>query len=726
MKRFYLFVLAGLLSVYQVSGQDYLISFAGSGAAATVDSVQVKNLIQQTSLTVDGSDILNLVLVVGIPENKSSHDDFISIRPNPVLDKGYIEFEAPARGVVSIIIADVAGSVVAQSEQTAQAGFNVFWVSGLRTGIYSVIIHSASYMLTGKLISTGAGTGTVAIGPVLGESKPPVLKVSDDTGSVVQMQYNNGEQLIFTGYSGTNATVMPLVPAQSSTLTFEFMDCTDTDGHHYPVVRYGTQMWMAKNLNVGTRINGSLDQTNNGYKEKYCYNDQEGNCDLLGGLYQRGELMQYEYNVYWSQGVCPGGWHIPRVEEWTVLSDYLGAGAGGKMKETGTVHWASPNSDATNSSGFTALPAGYRYSGGAFGGGGFDSYSGYAIFGVAEDLGGGVQGVWYLRHNNGLLGHGSLFVSEGVSCRCTSDQNPGIPTVLTTVVTDITGTTATGGGNVTSDRGSPVTARGVCWSAEANPTISGSHTTDGSGLGSYSSYLTGLTPDTVYYVRAYATNGFGTAYGELRFFTADVDFSCPGIPTVTYEGQVYGTVKIGDQCWFRENLNVGTRINGSQNQTNNGIIEKYCYNDDQTNCAIYGGLYQWDELMQYVTTEGDQGLCPTGWHLPTDAEWTTLSTALGGNSIAGGKMKEAGYNHWRRPNTGATNSSGFTALPGGYLNKEIPSINFNGLTRFTNFWSSTEYSSTDAGHLGIDYSTENLITGGTYKIYGFSCRCIKD
>ena len=100
---------------------------------------------------------------------------------------------------------------------------------------------------------------------------------------------------------------------------------------------------------------------------------------------------------------------------------------------------------------------------------------------------------------------------------------------------------------------------------------------------------------------------------------------CPGMPIVEYEGQIYNTVQIGTQCWLRENLNVGTKINGNQTQTNNGIIEKYCYDDIEANCTAYGGLYQWNEMMQYVTNEGVQGICPLGWHIPTDGEWCAVT-----------------------------------------------------------------------------------------------------
>ena len=169
---------------------------------------------------------------------------------------------------------------------------------------------------------------------------------------------------------------------------------------------------------------------------------------------------------------------------------------------------------------------------------------------------------------------------------------------------------------------------------------------------------------------------------------------------------------------------MGTKINGNIEQTNNSIIEKYCYADLESNCDIYGGLYQWDELMQYATTPGVQGICPTGWHIPTDSEWTALTTFLGGESVAGGKMKEAGYVHWLSPNTGATNSSGFTALPGG---NRYSNGNFYDLSDFAYFWSSTETSSTNAWGRTIFSSGEFVGRYNFYiKILGFSARCVHD
>ena len=311
----------------------------------------------------------------------------------------------------------------------------------------------------------------------------------------------------------------------------------------------------------------------------------------------------------------------------------------------------------------------------------------------------------------------------------------GLPIMTTDPVTNITQTTATSGGNITSDGGSPVSERGVCWSNFPNPTTIDSKTSDGVGTGTFMSDLTGLTEGTFYYVRAYATNSNGTSYGDQVTFTSDnYGPPCPGTPTFTYGGQEYNTVQIGTQCWMRENLNIGIRIDGIQEQTNNNpnYIEKYCYNDDEANCDVYGGLYQWGEMVQYLNgasntttwnpppTGNVQGICPPGWHLPTMNEWTALTTFLGG--AAGGLMKETGFNHWNRPNTGATNSSGFTALPGGLISFSY----FSSLGDYALFWSTTEDSESMGRELMLMFDRVFASQAKSPKTNGHSVRCLKD
>jgi uncharacterized protein (TIGR02145 family) len=151
-----------------------------------------------------------------------------------------------------------------------------------------------------------------------------------------------------------------------------------------------------------------------------------------------------------------------------------------------------------------------------------------------------------------------------------------------------------------------------------------------------------------------------------------------GTLTDSRDGRIYKTITIGSQTWMAENLNVGTRVNGSDTMKNNNIIEKHAYNNNETYADTYGGLYKWDEAMQYDTTEGAQGICPDGWHIPLDVEWTILTNYVGGflngSNVAGTALKQGG-------------SSGFQALFSGYSN----SIGqFIGLGSIGAFWSSSQ------------------------------------
>ena len=215
---------------------------------------------------------------------------------------------------------------------------------------------------------------------------------------------------------------------------------------------------------------------------------------------------------------------------------------------------------------------------------------------------------------------------------------------------------------------------------------------------------------------------------SITFFEGGGPFEC-GTSTVTdADGNIYNTLPIGEQCWTKENLKVGAMIDGSQNQTENSIIEKYCVDNDPAKCDLYGGLYQWEEMMQYSTTPGIQGICMNGWHIPTHEEWTTLSDYLNGEDVAGGKMKttgtiEEGTGLWYSPNTGATNSSGFTGLPGGL---RFTDGLFGYLSYSGNWWSSTQYDASNAWNRYLTYSIANVVRYNYNKAHGFSVRCLKD
>jgi uncharacterized protein (TIGR02145 family) len=211
-------------------------------------------------------------------------------------------------------------------------------------------------------------------------------------------------------------------------------------------------------------------------------------------------------------------------------------------------------------------------------------------------------------------------------------------------------------------------------------------------------------------------SGDTTNLGELT-----IERFCPGIPTVTYEGKTYNTVLIGDQCWIKENLDVGTMINSTGSgyqQTDNGIIEKYCYDNNPENCETYGGLYEWPEAMQYVHYENAQGICPPGWHIPTFEEFLTLSTTIGGD---GNTLKAIGQGYG---GGAGTNISGFSALLAG---ERLENGIFYYFSVFADFWSSTEYDTVYYTHsLALADSNNNFYMGYYLKWRGFSVRCIKD
>jgi uncharacterized protein (TIGR02145 family) len=190
-------------------------------------------------------------------------------------------------------------------------------------------------------------------------------------------------------------------------------------------------------------------------------------------------------------------------------------------------------------------------------------------------------------------------------------------------------------------------------------------------------------------VRAYATNSVGTSYGNQESFTTlgSQNPPCMGTPTVVYGGKTCHSVQIGSQCWFKENMNVEKMVSGNLEQANNNIFEKYCINDIESNCDVYGGLYQWSEMMKYVNMSGATGICPVDWQIPTHEEWLILTTYLGGNKIASGNLKEGGTIHWSSPNNDATNESGFTVLPGGSRDLFPPIYSPIGISE--GFWTSS-------------------------------------
>jgi uncharacterized protein (TIGR02145 family) len=311
------------------------------------------------------------------------------------------------------------------------------------------------------------------------------------------------------------------------------------------------------------------------------------------------------------------------------------------------------------------------------------------------------------------------------------------PMLKTTEVYPITQTSAISGGIVYETGGGQILERGVCWSTLKNPTVADTKSSDGSGFGSFTSNLTGLDPKTTYYVRAYASNSAGVSYGsQMSFATLNIDSPAIFNSNLTYgmvsdiDGNIYKTIQIGTQTWMAENLKT-TKFNDNTLIpliTDNSKWESlyyppdspaYCWynNDESIYKSTYGAIYNFSAV--------DRGkLCPIGWHVPADYEWIRLTTFLGGENVAGDKIKEIGTSHWSGSNnTGATNETGFTGLPGGIRNN-------NGLFKEMElsgtWWSSSLESQGFLNCFSVYYDSINLSRTVYWYTNGLYVRCIKN
>jgi uncharacterized protein (TIGR02145 family) len=520
----------------------------------------------------------------------------------------------------------------------------------------------------------------------------------------------------------------------------------DTSGNSYPTVTIGTQVWMAENLRTTKYRDGSnipivtaKTQWENNYLNDdslpmMCWynNDQTGyySANKFGALYN-----WYAINpaTNGNKNVCPTGWHIPSDAEWTTLTTFLGGEsvAGGKMKTTGTQFWITPNVGATNSSGFSGLPGGYRYYDGFF----------YVIDGLGywwSSTEKSTYNAWFRILN---YAYGSTYRTDdnkanGYSVRCVMDY----PATLTTLaVSNIRANTATSGGKVISSGGSPVTKSGICWSTTQNPTTANYTALASSTTDSFSVNLTGLAPNTTYYVRAYAINIIGTAYGEQVSFTT--------LKTVSdASGNTYPIVTIGTQVWMAENLRTTKYTDGSNIPVVNDSVQwannynkgnplqnpMMCwYSNDQATYTSnkFGALYNWYAINPAFN--GNKNVCPTGMHMPTNAEWNrllkyldpsadTTCNSCNQSTIAGGIMKSVGTQYWLSPNTYATDNFGFSGLPGGSRGYDGK---FYAIGQYGFWWSSNAWFRRLVYNFGYVYSSSS-----TNPIYtsGFSVRCLKD
>jgi len=433
----------------------------------------------------------------------------------------------------------------------------------------------------------------------------------------------------------------------------------------------------------------------------YCWYDNDiTNKEIYGAL--------YNWHAVNSNKLAPEGWRVPTDEDWTVLTNYLGGEnvAGGKLKSTGTSLWRSPNTGATNESGFTGLPGGGRFgSDGVFGDVG-NSGSWWS----SEEFNTNFAWDRFLTFNDGKVFRGYFNKSFGFSVRCILGEiNP--PVVTTSSVMEITFESAVLGGNVISDGNATVTERGIVYGTSQNPTIANSKVVMGSGIGIFRGKITGLSQNTTYYARAYAINSQGTAYGNQQSFTTPADVTNP----------------ITGKTWMDRNLGASQVATSSTDATSYGDLYQWGRGTDghqirtsgttatlsSSNTPGHGNFItigsspnDWRSPQNNILWQGVSGInnpCPSGYRLPTDAELDAERLSWSSNNSAG-----AFGSPLKLPAAGIRYANGGSLLMVG---------------SFGYYWSST----VDGPYSRVLHFVSSYANmSSDMRAYGFSVRCIKD
>lgn len=403
------------MGTYSSYSQNYYIGFSATGASTVVDYVDIQNITQNTFLTINGNDILHLTDVVAIDDYELDQK-FLKIFNNPNTENCYFELSIPNNSPLLVNLFDLSGKLITSYKQQIEKGIHQFNLVGVPRGFYILEVKTKQFTQAKKLISFNISDNNPQIIPTT--SIGFVDKIGDvkGTNATIDMQYNEGDVVKVTGRTGNNSYVYMLDPAVSTSVIFEYVTCMDGDNNHYPIVKIGNQVWMGKNLVTTHFINGtSIDEVSdslqwlNSTTSAYCwFNNNPQNGAIYGALYN----WYVASNVY----ICPLGWHVPTDLEWTVLYDAIGGYyEGGRLRSTEEGLWSQPNSFASNSTGFTAVPAGSRYPDYNSLGTAFDAWcrNEYSVY----------EG-WMRRLTNNLSWdyNAGVFKWKGSSIRCLLDE----------------------------------------------------------------------------------------------------------------------------------------------------------------------------------------------------------------------------------------------------------------------------------------------------------------
>ena len=616
------------------------------------------------------------------------------------------------------------------------------------------------------------------------------------TASEVQEMINNSIGSLQNKIDSLQSVIDSLGLIVDTSITHLGFHCgistvTDHEGNVYATVQIGNQCWMRDNLRTTTSPSTGtylIPSANTGYtytgKQAFWYNNDSVTYATLNyGLLYNWNAAVDTFNTAYGEtsvdssssnavsvsfnghrrGICPAGWHLPSVAEWTQLSDYVGArseytcdgdsnyiakalaSTEGWYTDTTEICAVGNDQSANNSTGFSAVPAGHC-NGSSFGSVGY-----YTYFWLSTQNSSDNAYRSALHYSSADVYMNPYGKSPGRSVRCLRDYNGGgtaqtQPTVNTGEATNITSNSATLNGTVSNPDNITITAQGFEWKT----TMDGNYmTVDASGE-TMSFNLTGLTANTDYSYRAFVTTAEGTNYGDVVSFTTTASPQdgqpCIGAATVTdVEGNTYNTVWIGEQCWMKENLRTRKYADNTPISlgTTASTTDAYRYypNNDSSNVATYGYLYNWAAAMRgngasSAIPSNVQGVCPDGWHLPSQGEWTQLTNYVknksefrcenNANYYAKALASTTGWDSYATTcavgnNPSDNNQTGFSAMPAGYFNSNTSA----GFGKYAYSWSTTQYNATEVWIFTVYYYSAGASFLGYSKVNGFPVRCLQ-
>jgi uncharacterized protein (TIGR02145 family) len=748
----------------KIYSQDIFVNFYPGSDTVEISSIKVENLSNGTVYNLTSIDALHIIEASDVRFMSQSFNK-CEIYPNPADGTFYINFVAEKSEDVVISLIDAGGRLVFSESFYAERGYHKTEITGGLKGLYFVSIKGESFFYSEKISGTASNQQRLDLNNIqyipLSESQ-----ITYSTKEIAQydMPYTYGDVLIFTFLSNEgNKTYRPLVINNAEqyaagdviTIPVNFYACQDKELREYGVVEIDDMVWMAENLNTTSFANNSSIKnitSDNTWQQlttvAYCdYENKTDNSDIYGKLYNW-------YAVDHTYGICPQGWHVPSDAEWIKLERWLGMGSssigvkgwrgtneGCYLKTPGTEFWSADPDEQTNAAAFFALPGGIRTLTGEF-----RHLGDYASWWTATSA--DEQNAWCraLRADSCDIYREDGSKTLGLSVRCVYNEISDtvtptftIPTVTTLMIDSILMESAYFSGEILSDGGAAIYEMGFVWDTISGPSVgvSSQYICNTADAIAFSGVITGLISDKTYYVRAYANNVAGIAYGEEINFTTLRRYFTGGTGVTDVDGNLYPTVIINGREYMAENLRTANYNDGTViAKITDGAVWSalvsgaYCWTEDDSASydVLYGKLYNFEAV-------NSGKLCPTGWHVPSDIEWKELEIALDMDAAAadelgwrgtnqGGMLKETGFANWLAPNSGATNQSGMNIKPSGY---RATDGNYQDVGSTCYYWTQSINATSSNGFCRMISSSETgVYRGEEIRTKGSSVRCMKD